>query len=360
MRRVRREREHPTTHQIHRGETVDPVEHQLLRHTWFPIARSEDVTDRPVQANILGTKLVVYRVGDTLTVARAACPHRGMDLSMGELRDGGIQCPYHGWIFAAGSGACTHVPSLPAGSSPVRTELRTYRCVEAYGHVWSCLEEPYLPLPALADAETSQWRFAYGEPNDLNCGIRQLTENFRDMGHFAFVHQGTMGPDVRREVDSYQVHREGWDLEWELTTDLGGSALDGNQSLGTRQTLTYHLSLPMFAWIRTAFPDGGRRLVAQFATPISEDGLRVREFWVVGIDDIVAETHGVSIEEMWEYETAIFAEDFPVVENQEPREAPLDVHGQAHAPADKYSIAYRRTYVELLERFAEETRQAGS
>lgn len=334
---------------------MDPVEYQLLRHTWFPVARSEDVTSRPVQANILGTKLVVYRVAGVVTVARAACPHRGVDLSMGEIREGGLECPYHGWIFEAGTGVCTHVPSLPPGSTPVRTRLHAYPVTEAYGHVWSCLEEPYLPLPDLADVATVEWQLAYGEPNDLACGMRQLTENFRDMGHFPFVHQGSMGSDVRRVVDPYQVHRDGWDLEWELSTDLGGTALEGNAALGTQQTLTYHLSLPMFAWIRTSFPDGGRRLVAQFATPITEDGLTVREFWVVGIDRIVAEQHGVSIEQMWEYERVIFEEDFPIVENQEPREAPLEVRGQAHAPADKYAIAYRRTYVELLETFAKET-----
>ncbi|MDH6136210.1 phenylpropionate dioxygenase-like ring-hydroxylating dioxygenase large terminal subunit [Kitasatospora sp. MAA4] len=335
---------------------MDQAEHQLLRHTWFPVARIEDVADRPVSANILGTRLVVYRIGDSITVAQADCPHRGVDLAMGAVREDGLECPYHGWIFEAGTGRCTLVPSLPPGSSPVRTTLRTYRVAQAYGHVWSCLEEPYLPIAGLADVGRTSWHLAYGKPVDLNCGMRQLTENFRDMGHFPFVHQGSMGPDVRRVVDPYQVHRDGWELEWELSTDLGGTALEGNQALGTRQTLTYHLSLPMFAWIRTVFPDGGRRLVAQFATPITADGLRVRQFWVVGIDDIVIEQHGVSLEEMWKYERVIFEEDYPIVENQYPKEAPLDVRSQAHAPSDRYSVAYRRAYTELLETFAKESR----
>ena len=62
----------------------------------------------------------------------------------------------------------------------------------------------------------------------------------------------------------------------------------------------------------------------------------------------------MSIEEMWEYERQIFEEDHPIVENQWPPEAPLDVHSQAHTRCDKYSIVFRKTYVELLEKFRAE------
>jgi len=190
--------------------------------------------------------------------------------------------------------------------------------------------------------------------------MRQLTENFRDMAHFAFVHTGTMGPNVRREVDPYTVGRIGWDLEWALTTELGGTALEGNSALANTQTLTYRLTPPMSAYVRTSFPDGSGRFVAQFATPVNREGTRVRQFWIVGIDETVSGAHGVSLEEMWEYERQIFAEDYPIVENQWPAEAPLDTRTQVHTRSDKYSLVFRRLYVELLERFAEESVKAGA
>jgi phenylpropionate dioxygenase-like ring-hydroxylating dioxygenase large terminal subunit len=331
---------------------MDDVEYRLLCQTWFPVARSEDAARTVVEANILGTELVVFTVDGRVTVAEGRCPHRGMALWLGRIRGGCLECPYHGWLFEPGTGRCAEIPSLGTGETLPGVGLRTYPAVTAYGHVWTCLDEPYLPLPTLLDYDDRDWRVAFGVPRDVACGMRQITENFRDMAHFPFVHTGTMGPNVRRVVDPYQVNRDGWDLEWTLGTDLGGTALEGNTALGTRQTLTYRMSLPMTAYIRTRFPDGGRRLVAQFATPITPDGQRIRLFWVVGIDEIVADRHGVDLAEMWEYERQIFEEDVPIVENQRPAEAPLDPRTQTHTRADRFSLVYRATYRELLAEFA--------
>jgi phenylpropionate dioxygenase-like ring-hydroxylating dioxygenase large terminal subunit len=229
--------------------------------------------------------------------------------------------------------------------------LNSYR--EAYGHIWSALDEPYLPLPSIPDLDDpAGWQFRAGVPHDLTCGIRQLTENFRDMSHFPFVHYASMGPNVARVVPAYKVERHGWDVIWRVQADLGGTAFDGNQAVAGQHTMTYHLSLPSFARIRTDFPGGGRRYTVQFATPLDRSGDLTRPFYLVAIDETVATKHGVSIDSMYEYETRIFKEDWPIVENQMPREAPLDERSQAHTRADKFSIVYRRAYRDLLAAFA--------
>ena len=338
----------------------DEVEQDLLRRIWFPVARVEDVERRPVAAKILDTELVCYRVDGITTVAQGRCPHRGMALWKGAIRDSRLECPYHGWLFDAGTGNCSEIPSLAEPGGLPNVALRTFPATEAYGHVWSCLNEPYLPFPEMVGYGAPGWQYAFGEPCDIACGMRQLTENFRDMAHFPFVHTGTMGPHVRREVDRYEIQRAAaWDLEWTLTTDLGGTALDGHEALAGRQTLAYRVSLPMVAYVRTSFPEGGGRFVAQFATPINAQRTQVRQFWVVGIDETVVGPHGVSLPEMWRYEKAIFEEDYPIVENQLPAESPLDVHSQAHTRADRYSIAYRRIYQELLHQYASDRISAG-
>ena len=336
---------------------MDAVERRLLERTWFPVARTEDVADGVVRGNILGTELVVFRAGRKLTVADGYCPHRGAALWMGGVGEGGLECPYHGWRFEAGTGRCAHVPSLPPGSRPPRAALRVHPAREAYGHVWSCLDRPLGSFPEM-EGLTGAWQLAYGTPADLRCGMRQLTENFRDVAHFPFVHGATMGPEVRRVVEPYAVRRDGWLLRWTSSVDLGGTALNGSSAVAGRQTVAYHVLLPMFAYAYTSFPDGGRRLVAQFTTPIAADGLRVRQFWVVGIDDVVAASHGVSLAEMRDYERRIFEEDHPVVENQWPVEAPLTTATQAHTRADRFSLAYRRLYAELLSTVAKEDAHA--
>ena len=121
---------------------MDDIEYRMLRRTWFPVARIEDVDQGVVAGNILGVELVVYRVDGRTTVAEGRCPHRGMALWMGEVVKGCLECPYHGWLFEPETGACTEIPSLPAGSEPSGIALRTYPVREAYGHVWSCLRGP--------------------------------------------------------------------------------------------------------------------------------------------------------------------------------------------------------------------------
>jgi phenylpropionate dioxygenase-like ring-hydroxylating dioxygenase large terminal subunit len=330
---------------------MDASEYRFLHHVWFPVARADEAASGVVHGRILDTDLVIYTAAGTTTVAQGYCPHRGMALWRGEIVGNCLECPYHGWQFASGTGTCERVPSLPDDNPAGRSRLRVFPVREAYGHVWSCLSDPYLPLPVLPSRDQAGWQFAYGNPHDLNCGMRQLTENFRDISHFAFVHRGTMGPSARRVVDRYTVSRSGWDIEWVMRTNLGGTALSGNSAVAGQITLTHRVSLPMAATVETQFPSGARRFLAQFATPISRDGLKVRQFWTLGIDLQVIQEHGVSIDEMWDYERRIFEEDYPIVENQWPQEAPLDVHSQDHCRADRYSIVYRRAYSELLEAF---------
>ncbi len=333
---------------------MNEVEYRFLRSQWFPIARSQDVVEgQPVRSRILDVDLVVFRSDGKVTVAGNWCPHRGMDLSMGKVVGSELECAYHGWRFRASDGRCSLIPSLEPGSHPGTGRLPVYRALEQYGHVWSCLDEPSAPAPSIPDLdESAGWQVHYGTPHDLHCGIRQLTENFRDMSHFPFVHFVSMGPNVARVVAPYTVERKGRDLIWTLPTDLGGTALGGKEAVATRQLMTYHLTLPTFSRIRTEFPQGGKRYTVQIGTPIDRDGEHSRQFWFVAIDPIVADTHGVSIHEMWEYERQIFEEDWPIVENQMPRETPLDLKAQAHTRADKFSVKYRQVYSELMGAFS--------
>jgi phenylpropionate dioxygenase-like ring-hydroxylating dioxygenase large terminal subunit len=330
-----------------------PAEYEMLRHAWFPLARIEDVAKTGVVgANILGEELVVYRVAGVSTVAGAYCPHRGMDLGLGELTRDSLECPYHGWRFAPGSGACTAVPSLPDRPPPPRSGLTVYPSTEAYGHVWAALDSPDLDLPHLPEAFDPAWQFGHGGPTDLGCGLRQVTENFRDMSHFAFVHRVSMGPNVQQVVEPYRVKGSGTELRWVSDVDLGSTAMSGNSGVAGKQTFSFFVSVPMFATVRADFPGGGQSLVVQFATPISADGLRVRHFWSIGIDSDVPELHGADIAQMRQWEQEIFDEDFVILDKLRPVEAPLDSHSQAHTRSDRFSLEYRRAYRELVERYA--------
>ncbi len=324
-------------------------EYDVLRRMWFPVARLADFQRNVLRGNILGTELVIYRVGEEITVADGYCPHRGMALGYGSVIRAGLECPYHGWVFAARSGECTEVPSLPRGVKPPRVSLRTYPSQVAYGLVWSCLGPPLIPLPELPEGGGAGWQLFTGKPYDLRCGMRQLTENFRDRAHFPFVHATTMG-ELPKVVDSYQVARDGWQLTWSSAMRSADEALTGPES---GVTMSYRTVLPMFASVVVRGSQGDERLVVQLATPTSADGESVRQFWLVGIDHSI-QAGPASIETVADYERQVFEEDHWIVENQRPAEAPLALKSQAHTAADHFSIAYRRAYLDLLTHFAAE------
>jgi phenylpropionate dioxygenase-like ring-hydroxylating dioxygenase large terminal subunit len=327
---------------------MDATERALVERLWFPVARSEDLAGgRVVAGRLLDIDLVVFRTDAGPTVAEDRCPHRGAALSAGQLVGGELECPYHGWRFRGGDGRCTHVPSLPGGTPP-RARLATYQAAERYGYVWCCLGEPLLDVPVVRPLEQGAWQVARGVAHDLRCGYRQLTENFSDTSHFPFVHRGSMGPNVQKEVPRYEVERDGWTLQWTIPTDLGGTAFGGNDDLSAKQTLTYNVVLPSVAFVHTTFPDGGQRVTLQLAAPIGTDGDWCRQFWAVAIDPIAARHPEGTLEDQYRYEKLIFEEDWPVIETQRPREAPLDAGRQLHTRADHFSLVYRKAYVELM------------
>jgi phenylpropionate dioxygenase-like ring-hydroxylating dioxygenase large terminal subunit len=327
---------------------MEMAERALVERLWLPVARSEDVThDRPVGGRLLDQDLVIFRTPSGPVIADDQCPHRGAALSMGSLVGGELECGYHGWRFRGEDGRCTHVPSLPGGAPP-RASLGLHRAAERYGFIWGCLGEPVVDVPAVRPLDHGSWQIAYGSPHDLRCGYRQLTENFRDTSHFPFVHRGSMGPNVQREVPRYEVDREGWTLQWTIPTDLGGTAFGGNRDLSANQTLTYNTVVPAVAFVHTTFPDGGQRITLQIVAPVAADGERCRQFWAVAVDPLAAGHSGAALKEHFEYERRIFEEDWPIIETQTPREAPLDAGRQAHTRADHFSLVYRKTYVELM------------
>jgi phenylpropionate dioxygenase-like ring-hydroxylating dioxygenase large terminal subunit len=346
---------------------MDSREIGLLRRLWFPVARSQDVGSAPVQAELLGDRLVLFRARGAVTVARDRCPHRGARLSLGRVMGEVLECPYHGWQWAA-DGRCALVPSQPTAQPNARLAIQ--RVQEQYGLVWVCLDEPLLTPPTIPEIDLGTgWESAFGEVFDVRCGLRSITENFRDSSHFAFVHRETFG-DVSPEIPAYEVRRDGWTLEWDLTVTFGsrweadgvpdgspkyrfGETEGDNGLLGSSenaQPLHYRFAIPSLAYVHTKH-HGAERLICQIAAPLERDGTRSRVFFFVAADAAFRQQQG-DLATQVEIESRVFAEDVPIVESLDPAEAPLELQGQAHVRADRYSVAYRRMFADLLEWFA--------
>src|SRR5690242_19406826 len=84
-----------------------------LKDFWCVASLSTELgREKPLARTILGTPIALFR--DERGRARAVrdrCLHRGTALSAGDVVDGKLCCPYHGWSYDGG-GRCVEIPSL--------------------------------------------------------------------------------------------------------------------------------------------------------------------------------------------------------------------------------------------------------
>ncbi|MFD7291761.1 Rieske 2Fe-2S domain-containing protein [Streptomyces sp. NPDC059897] len=315
---------------------------RAMRHSWFPVARSVDL-GAPQPAVLLGEQLTVFRDDEgTARVTARRCPHRGADLSLGKVHGRSIGCPYHGWRFDGADGACTYVPSLAdQGRIPPKAKVPVYPAVERFGHVWTVLEEPVTELydPEAWRGRDLEWLAA--EPLHSPTGVAVAIENFRDVAHFPFVHQVSMGP-TPEVVEPLEVRRDGLDVHMERPLDAGS----GDWAAQGDCMMAYQCTAPGLASISYHYARAGLRIVAGFPSPVSYEQVKI--FWGVAND---RDFQGDSIEECLRVEEMVYLEDLPIVENIRPREVPWDGEvPEFSAPADLFTLNYRRAFGELMRR----------
>ena len=164
---------------------------ELLRRYWQPVALSSDLAPgappRPIR--IMAEDIVLFR-DDTGHVGALdrKCAHRCTDLALGRIEDGGIRCPYHGWLFDIDG----QVLDAPAEANPAtkdRIRARSYRVHEAGGAFWIYMgpgESPVFPdYPALRGSARHRYSCKwYGD-----CNWMQASEGNIDPVHTSYLHQ---------------------------------------------------------------------------------------------------------------------------------------------------------------------------
>ena len=170
---------------------------ELLRQYWQPVALTseldalQDGVVRPViPVRVLGQNLVLFRdpQGQSALLDRD-CPHRGADLSYGRLEDGGLRCPFHGWLFDA-SGQCLQTPAEPAGSRLCdRVRQKVWPVREQAGVIFAWLgEQTPAELPAL-DCLTAPATHVFAFKGLWRCNWLQAQEVGIDPAHASFLHR---------------------------------------------------------------------------------------------------------------------------------------------------------------------------
>ena len=173
----------------------------LLRHYWQPAALAEELSgNRPlVPVTLLGEQLVLFRDDEgQLGLISRHCPHRGADLCYGRLEDGGLRCPFHGWLFDS-TGQCLEQPAEPEGSRlHERIKTDAYPVVEKNGVIFAYLgpgEPP--PFPAF-DCFAAPESHVFAFKGLWECNWLQALEVGIDPAHASFLHRFLADEDTNK------------------------------------------------------------------------------------------------------------------------------------------------------------------
>lgn len=313
---------------------------------WHPVALGTDLAQQPLAVRLLAQELVLWRDDDAVVHAWAdQCPHRGAKLSLGRIEGGRLECPYHGWQFAA-SGQCVKVPALPNFTPPAAHCARTYAAQEAYGLVWVRLAAPAAnsgaetALPAFAAEADARLRKLNCGPYDVATSAPRLVENFLDMSHFAFVHEGWLGMRSAVAVEDYKVVATPTGLlateckAWQPQSNLHSVAV-AQVEYGYEVTAPYNAVLTKVPDAATVALEDYHESIAMFVCPVTPQTSRV--WFRLAVADFES-----SDDKLRDFQHTIFMQDKPVLESQQPQCLPLDLRAELHTAADKASSAYRR------------------
>src|SRR5207302_1170488 len=311
------------------------IDDPVLVNDWHPVAGVDQLArGGPLGARLLGEDIVLWRSGDDHFAWRDLCVHRGTRLSLGKVVAGGaLECPYHGWTYGT-DGRCVLMPAHPEQTPPAKACVQVYRTAVAHGLIWVSLGSPAGGVPSFELLDDPAYRVLRAGPYRVKASGPRIVENFLDVGHFPFVHEGILGDRARPEIADY-----------ETSTDSNGVLATGVKVFqpdpyatghGSVVTYTYRVHRPLSA----SFIKHGEHSFGMLLSVTPHDAVDSTA-WMWMAMNYEPESP------MVEFQDRIFAQDRPILESQRPELLPLDLQAELHLRSDRTAIAYRRWLREL-------------
>ncbi len=318
------------------------VTDRVLRDDWHPVALTANLPIvKLIAIQLLDTPLVVWKDSSGAFHAwEDRCPHRGMKLSMGQLHSDTLSCAYHGWQFGS-QGRCKHIPALPAlGANSLTQSAVTYSAREAFGLVWVCLGYATQAVPAFPEFSDERLRKVWCGPYDVLSSGPRIIENFLDMAHFAYVHEGILGEKSQAVIGDYNVNTFDDDIYGNGIRATGCHAWQPRANSLSREggmvEYTYRVVRPLTAILtkEPAKQTGFHEAISLHLQPMTETHTRA---WIILCMTNFEQTD----EELRAFQDTIFMQDKPILENQSPLRLPLEAGMEVSVVCDRMSIAYR-------------------
>lgn len=311
----------------------------ILASYWHPIALAREVGDQPLGVTLLDAPLVIYRTAESIIVADDLCPHRGVPLSMGKGDGKTVACAYHGFRFGE-KGRCVRIPAHPDKGIPSRLNLHTYPMVERYGLIWTCLrpEEGKTAIPPMPHWDDPAYQQINCPWIDIAGFAGRQVEGFIDVAHFAFVHTETFADPDNPVVPAYmpQITPYGFEAEYRSSVANYPIGRPERSKTGFEWLRHFRVHVPFTATLEIHFPDDGRLVIMNAASPVSARKTRMFAPMCRNFDK------DIPLQDVYDFNRRVFEEDRALVEAQKPENLPLDASLEVHVMADRSSIAYRR------------------
>lgn len=166
---------------------------EWFRRYWIAVGTTQELYDIPQGVKVLGEDLVLFRdQAGNLGLIGKHCPHRGTSLEYGDIEDGGLRCPYHGWLFNV-RGHCLEMPAEPRDSKfPAKVKHLSYPVKELGGLIFAYMgpnqdNPPPLPKYGPLVDRGSQWQIEPVRHADYNWF--NFFENSADPAHVCILHR---------------------------------------------------------------------------------------------------------------------------------------------------------------------------
>ena len=320
------------------------IEETTWRYFWHPVCTRKELEaakadgNRPLAVRLLGQDLAIADIGGRAAAFPDRCLHRSTRLSVGCVEEGGLRCAYHGWLYDA-DGRCVDIPAMPDRPVPDDFRLAPMEAEYAYDLVWVRLDgSAKTPVPGCPAWDDPAFRNVQGEPYTWPTSAGRRLENFVDLSHFPFVHDGSLGDRRQTVVPVADIDR----LNGELRFQFRPSPEMALPDVALMAPTDYRIWMPFTVDLEFFFPDGERSHLWMTASPV-ESGV-CRSFWFTCR---TADRDGPDQPHL-DFQALVLGEDLPVIEAQDPPEIPAP-GDEMSVLTDKVSNAYRRWLKELSD-----------
>jgi phenylpropionate dioxygenase-like ring-hydroxylating dioxygenase large terminal subunit len=226
------------------------------------------------------------------------------------------------------------MPAHPDQAPPAKACVTTYHALEAHGVIWVSLGSGAPNIPRFELLEDPAYQVLLAGPYNVKASGPRIVENFLDIGHFPFVHEGILGDRARPEIEDYTTTSSSEGVVAEGVKVFQPDPYATGQ--GSVVTYTYRVHRPLSA----SFIKHGEHSFGMLLSVTPHDAVDSTAWMWMAMNYEPRSS-------MVEFQDRIFAQDRPILESQRPELLPLDLQAELHLRSDRTAIAYRRWLREL-------------